>query len=144
MPYETLLAGLVLAVLFVELFGVYPGGIIVPAYIALFLDQPLRIAATVAVAFLSLAVYRLLARRLLIFGRRRFVLLVLLGAFWSHAWFLVYPAIFPAAPGLRVIGWVVPGLLANQLERQRPLPTLAAMISVAVLTYAVSRLVLGG
>lgn len=144
MPYESLFIGLVLAVLFVELFEIYPGGIIVPAYLALFLDQPLRVLATVAAAFLSLAVYRVLGRRLLLFGKRRFVLLVLLGALWSQLWFLVFPAIFPMVSGLRVIGWVIPGLLANQLERQRAVPTLAAMTGVAVLTYTLSRLIFGG
>jgi len=143
MPYETLFLGLLAAVLFAELFGIYPGGIIVPAYVAFFLDQPLRIAATVAVAFLSLLLYRLLSRRLILFGRRRFLLLVLLGALWSQLWFLVFPALFPTAAGLRVIGWVIPGLLANNLERQRPLPTLAGMIGVAIVTFALARLLFG-
>jgi poly-gamma-glutamate biosynthesis protein PgsC/CapC len=144
MPYESVLVGLVLAVLFVEVFGIYPGGIIVPAYLALHLGQPLRLLATLAAALLSLAVYRALSRRLLLFGKRRFVLMVLLGALISQLWFLVFPSIFPSLPGLRVIGWVIPGLLANQLERQRALPTLAGLLIVMVLTAALSRLFFGG
>ncbi len=45
MTYETLFIGLLIAVLYVEITGFYPGGIIVPAYVALYLDQPVRVLA---------------------------------------------------------------------------------------------------
>ncbi len=141
MILETLFIGLVLALLWAEITDTSPGGLIVAGYFALYLDRPLRVAATLAVALLALAIYRLLARRLLIFGRRRFVLLVLLGAVLSQAWLLVLPGAFAAPAELRVIGWVVPGILASSLARQRPLPTLASLAAVSALTFAAVRLV---
>jgi len=36
---ETLLIGIVISVIFVEIFEIYPGGIIVPAYVTLYLDD---------------------------------------------------------------------------------------------------------
>jgi poly-gamma-glutamate biosynthesis protein PgsC/CapC len=141
MVVETLLIGLVLALLWAEVTDVSPGGIIVAGYFALYLDRPLRIAATLTVALLTLALYRLLARRLVLFGRRRFVLMVLAGAVLSQAWLLVLPELFAAPVELRVIGWVVPGILASSLVRQRPLPTLASLAAVSTLTYAVVHLV---
>jgi len=141
MTFETLLIGLVIAVLYVEIMDIYPGGIIVPAYIALFLDQPLRIVVTIIVAFLSLYSYKILSRWLILFGRRRFVMLILLGAVWAQIWFLVLPHLFePLA--LRAIGWLIPGLLANNLEKQKSVPTLASMLIVAVITYSLVRLLL--
>ena len=141
MIVETLLIGLVVALLWAEVTDVSPGGIIVPGYIALYLDRPLRVAATLAVALLTLAIYRFLARHLILFGRRRFVLTVLVGAVLSQVWLLVLPRLFDAPAELRVIGWIVPGILASSLVRQRALPTLASLAAAATLTYAAVRLV---
>jgi gamma-polyglutamate biosynthesis protein CapC len=139
MIIETLLVGLVVALLWAELTDISPGGIIVPGYLALYLGQPLRVAATLTAAILAVAAYRALAGRLILFGRRRFALMVLLGALLSQAWSLALPGLFAAPLELRVIGWVVPGILASSLVRQKPLPTMASLLAVAVLTFAVMR-----
>ncbi len=141
MIIETLLVGLVVALLWAELTDISPGGIIVPGYFALYLGQPLRVAATLTAAVLTVAVYKSLAGRLILFGRRRFALMVLLGALLSQAWSLALPGLFAAPLELRVIGWVVPGILASSLVRQKPLPTLASLLAAAVLTSAAMRLV---
>lgn len=142
MIFETLLTGLLLALVFTELTDIYPGGIIVPAYMALHLTSPALVAATLAAALLSFGTYRLISRKLILFGRRRFVLIILLGIVWGQLAALFLPLVFPDS-GLRVIGWIIPGLLANNLERQRFIPTLAGLAAVSVLTYAVVRLVSG-
>jgi poly-gamma-glutamate biosynthesis protein PgsC/CapC len=135
MPFETVFIGVVLALIYVEFTGIYPGGIIVPAFLALTLDQPARALAVIVIAAVSVGVYRLAARYFILFGRRRFVALVLLGGFLAQAWWLLAPSLFPAPAAVSVLGWVVPGLLANNLERQRFFPTLASLITVTVLTY---------
>ncbi len=140
MLYETLFIGIVLALLYVETTDVYPGGIIVPAYFALFLDRPLFVAATLAVAFAALGVYRLLSRSLILFGRRRFVLLLLLGALISQLGLFLAPRLVPAAFEVRIIGWVIPGLLANNLDKQKAVPTLASLLTVAAATYVIVRI----
>jgi len=137
----TILIGIVVALLYAEITGILPGGIIVPALLALYLDQPLRVVATVLAAFLSLGCYRLLSRYVLLFGRRRFVLLLLLGALFGQLWLLIWPRLFAAPLDLRVVGWIIPGLLANNLVRQKILPTLASLATVAVLTYFLAKLV---
>ena len=142
MIYETFFVGLILAVFYVEVMDIYPGGIIVPAYIALYLDQPVRVLATVLVALVSLLTYRFLSRYFILFGRRRFVMLLLLGALWGQLWFLVMPHVFAGAAELRMIGWVVPGLLANNCEKQKMGTTLASLLTVSVLTYFVAKLII--
>ncbi len=141
MPVETLLIGLVLAVLWAELTDLSPGGLVVPGYLALYFDQPLRIAATLGAALLAWGAYRLLARRLILFGRRRFVLTVLAGAVAAQAWALAAPSLFEDPAGLRAIGLIVPGLLASCLARQKAAPTLASLAAVSTLTYAATALV---
>jgi len=140
MTYETLFIGLIVAVLYVEIMDIYPGGIIVPAYMALYLDQPLRILVTILIAFLGLFTYRVLSRFLILLGKRRFVMFVLLGALWAQLWFVLLPHFFSDPFGLRAIGWLIPGLLANNLEKQRLIPTLASLLIVSTITFFLVRI----
>ena len=141
MAAETLLVGLLLALLWTEATDVSPGGLIVPGYLALYLGRPLRVLATLAAALLTLLIYKFLARRLILFGRRRFVLMVLAGALLSEAWFVALPRLSAAPLEFRVIGWVIPGILASNFARQKFLPTLASTVTVSALTFAVVRLI---
>jgi poly-gamma-glutamate biosynthesis protein PgsC/CapC len=137
----TVIIGLVLAFLYIEITGLLPGGIVVPAFLALYLDRPWRVLATFLAAFLALGCYKILNRFFLLFGRRRFVLMLLLGAAFGQLLFLLWPHLVPATVDLRVIGGIIPGLLANNLERQKFWPTLASLTIVTVATFVVSRLI---
>lgn len=140
MVFETLFIGLLVAVFYVEIFGLYPGGIIVPAYIALYLDQPLRVLVTLAIALLCILIYRFLTQFMILFGKRRFVMFVFLGAVLAQCWAFLFPQVFADSFGLRAIGWIIPGLLANNLEKQKFLPTLASLFTVSIFTYFIVRL----
>jgi poly-gamma-glutamate biosynthesis protein PgsC/CapC len=142
MGIETLFIGIVVALLYVEIMDIYPGGIIVPAFMTLYLDQPLRIVATILVAFLSLLSFRILSRFLILFGKRRFVMMILIGGLWAQLLFFLLPKFFPTSLELRAIGWIIPGLLANNLERQKILPTLASLFTVSIITYFLAKLIL--
>ena len=107
---------------------------------ALYLDQPLRILVTILIAFLGLFTYRVLSRFLILFGKRRFVMFVLLGALWAQLWFVLLPHFFSDPFGLRAIGWLIPGLLANNLEKQRLIPTLASLLIVSTITFFLVRI----
>lgn len=137
---ETLLVGFLLALLWVELTDISPGGIIVPGYLALNLSRPLPVLATFAAALLALAFYRLVSPHFVLFGRRRFVLLVLAGAAAGEALNLISSSLAPSSPALRVIGWIIPGIIAGNLIRQKPLPTLASCLAVSGAVFAVVKL----
>jgi poly-gamma-glutamate biosynthesis protein PgsC/CapC len=137
----TILVGLPVALLLAEITGIVPGGIIVPAYLALFVEQPARIGATLAAAFIALGLYRAAVRYVLLFGRRRFVFLLLAGAMIGQVWFLIWPRLLPASVDLRVIGWIVPGLLANNFARQKIGRTLASLAAATGLTYALVKII---
>ena len=141
MHLETIFIGLAVALIYAELTGIYPGGIIVPAFLALSLDHPIRALATVAVACLSLLIYKLLSRTLILFGKRRFVIIILIGGLLSQLLVLVMPKLLAAPVEFQVIGFIVPGLLANNLERQRFLPTLASLVTVTAITYFLAGLI---
>jgi len=138
---EAAFVGLVVASLFAELTGVYPGGIIVPAYLALFVAQPMRLVGTLIVALLAWMSYRLIERAFVLFGRRRFLLLILLGGAWAIIGYRVIPQLWPASIELRAIGWVIPGLIANAYQRQGFWMTSGAMVIASGLTFFALRLI---
>ena len=142
MTIEIAFLGLAIATIFVEVTGIYPGGIIVPSYVALFLDQPLRVVGTLTVGILSWLSYRGLSCRFILYGRRRFVLMILLGGVWALLGYRLLPNLWPASAELRVIGWVIPGLVANTIERQGLWLTIMAMGIASTVTYFIAKLIL--
>jgi poly-gamma-glutamate biosynthesis protein PgsC/CapC len=132
--------GLVLSLAFIGLTGVYPGGIIVPSYLVLFLHEPTRILGTLIAALLTVGVYRMSCRWMILFGRRRFVFLIMVGGVWALLWMQLLPSVFPLSLEYRVIGWVIPGLIANHLDRQGLLVTAASLATVTVALGFLGRL----
>ena len=141
MLYEYSLLGLIISVGFIWLTGIYPGGIIVPFYLVLFINQPLRIATTVAIALVTVALYRLSGRFIILFGRRRFLFMIICGGLVSWFFHFFFTRFYPLPLELRAIGMIIPGLMANQCERQGVLLTLASLAIVLVLTWLAGTLV---
>jgi gamma-polyglutamate biosynthesis protein CapC len=134
---ESIAIGLVIGFFFYEWVGLSAGGLVVPGYIALYWDRPLMIASTLVVSLITLGVVRLLARVTILYGRRRFILVVLVG--FLFRWLF---EIFVARTGLvgveiDTIGYIIPGLIANEMERQRVLPTLFSLLTISVLVRLV-------
>jgi poly-gamma-glutamate biosynthesis protein PgsC/CapC len=140
MGIELPFLGLLLSLAFIALTGIYPGGIIVPSYLVLFLNQPERLVGTLGAALLTWLVYLAASRWLILFGRRRFAFLILVGGLWALFWQTLLPSVFPASLEFSVIGWVIPGLIANHFERQGVVVTSASLVLVTVLLGWVGRL----
>ena len=140
MEYELVFVALLASLLFIGVTGFYPGGIIVPSYLVLFIHQPSRLLGTLIAALLTHLCYKLVSRYLIIFGRRMFVFMVLVGALWTFCWMQVFPIFYPGSLEFRVIGWVIPGLIANNFEKQGVVSTTASCVTVTVAVYLVGRL----
>jgi gamma-polyglutamate biosynthesis protein CapC len=140
MDYEIVFVALLASLLFIGVTGFYPGGIIVPGYLVLFIHQPSRLLGTLVAALLTYLCFKLASRYLIIFGRRMFVFMVLVGAVWTFCWMKIFPIISPGALEFRVIGWVIPGLMANNFEKQGIVSTTASTVTVTVLVYLFGRL----
>jgi gamma-polyglutamate biosynthesis protein CapC len=140
MEYEIVFVALLASLLFIGVTGFYPGGIIVPSYLVLFIHQPSRLLGTLVAALLTHLCYKLASRYLIIFGRRMFVFMVLVGALWTFCWMQIFPIIAPGALEFRVIGWVIPGLIANNFEKQGVVATTASMVTVTAIVYLVGRI----
>ena len=105
---NAVLLGVVMSALFYELTGLSPGGLIVPGYLAMTLHSPIRIVYTLCVALLAMAAVRALSRVTILFGRRRFMLLILL-SYLIH-WIILQVNILPF--NVSLIGCIIPGIIA--------------------------------
>ena len=137
-PEAYLVLGVVLGILFMELTDVSPGGLIVPGYIALFWNRPDRLALSLVIALLTVAVIRLAGRTLVLFGRRRFALFLLAGFAIRVAAEFLLPMVNPAFGGLEAIGWLIPGIIASDMDKQGVPKTLLAAVAVAGLVSLVA------
>lgn len=137
--------GLVISLLFSETLGLAAGGMVVPGYLALMIHEPLRILGTVVVALLTYACMKLVSRYVLVYGRRRIVIAVLLGfALGAASRELLDFRYHGTAVDARTIGFVIPGLIANWMERQGVVSTLCVMTTTAVLVRLLLMLLNGG
>jgi len=144
---EKFFVGVVIALVYSELTGIVPGGLIVPAFVATSLDQPLRALLTLVTALIALALYRLASKYFLLFGRRRFVFLLLLGASLSELSFYLSRfysershQVFLSSEW-RVLGLIIPGLLSSNLERQKFWLALASFLIVTIMAYFAGKLI---
>ncbi len=132
---EAIGTGLVAGLIFGELFAITPGGMVVPGYVALILIRPSRVVGTLAIALLTFVSVRLLGRATLLYGRRRFVVTVLLGFFLSLALEQILQSdITGSRTEFRAVGFIIPGLIAEWMDHQGPSVTIAGLLCVAVVT----------
>lgn len=138
---ESIGLGIIFSFLSGEFLGATAGGLVAPGYLAFYLGQPLRILATLLLSVCVFLVLRLLGRFLILYGRRRFMAAVLLGlaGTWLVEVLLFRQGFFPK--DLRAIGYVVPGLIANDMLRQGVWKTIAAVALAALLVKFVLVLV---
>lgn len=140
MSFELFFIGLAITLIFIGITGIYPGGIIVPAYLVLFIDQPFRLLGTLIISLITWGIYRLASRYFILFGKRRFVFIILTGALLAFILSYIIPRFFPETTELKVIGWVIPGLLANQVEKQGPAITFSALAILLVILFFTGKL----
>jgi len=128
-----LVLGAVVSLLMTELLAISPGGVLVPGFMALHADSLPRLGATLLDAGLALAMIRLLGRVAVLFGRRRYAAFVLAGFLARALTEQLLPALAPQAPMLVAVGWLIPGILAADADRQGPLRTLAALAAAVLM-----------
>ena len=129
--------GMILSLFLTETLGVTAGGIIVPGYIAMNLDNPYRIIITFSISILVYLFVNILSKFILVYGKRRLVLSLLLGFLFGY--FVrseenILSNLLDT--NLIVIGNIIPGLIANWMDRQGVIRT----ISTILITASVAKL----
>jgi len=131
--------------MFSELLGASAGGIVVPGYIALYLDKPLQILGTLVISLLTWGIIRIISNFTLLFGKRRMVLSILIG--FILGWLsriLVVQDITIHQLQMQSIGYIIPGLIANWFERQGFWKTLSSMGIAAIVVRLALMVIFNG
>ncbi len=140
MIVELFLIGLIAGFIFYEFVGVSPGGVVAPAYFALFIFQPDKILVTLVLSMVVFYIIKFFSSRLIIYGRRKLLLALVLGFLLK----LVIDLIIQPMPLIRLdlqsIGYIIPGLIAHEMSRQKVVPTLLSLGIVTLITYQIALL----
>jgi len=137
--------GVLISLFFLETFGAAAGGIVVAGYVAMHLHQPITILATLSISIIVFIIVKFLGKFMFIYGRRRMVITVLLG--FIIGWMARYYGIFAnlsSSYSVNVIGFIIPGLIANAMEKQGIIKTLSVMVVAAVIVRFLLVLIFGG
>jgi poly-gamma-glutamate biosynthesis protein PgsC/CapC len=131
----TIAVGIVVSLFYSRRTGWSSGGLVSAGLLAVQASDPLRFAAVLLLAVGLSAVLRLLAKMLSLYGRERVGAALLLA--------LALRLALRGETGIDAfwIGWVVPGLIAADIERQGLTTTLAAAVSTSLTTAFAANLI---
>ena len=135
--------GIILSLVLSEALGVTAGGIIVPGYISLFLDQPVQVASTFLVAILVWLIIKGLSKVMFLYGKRRIVLALILGFLFGYLSRTIYVDA-ESIKSVAVIGNIIPGLIANWMDRQGVVRTVSVVLLTAVIVKLLVIILFGG
>ena len=127
--------GMVLSLFLTETLGVTAGGIIVPGYIAMNLESPERLIITFGISILTFLIIKLLSKFIMVYGKRRLVLALLIGfllGYLSRSENMITAGL--GTTEFMVIGNIIPGLIANWMDRQGVLRTISTVLITAGIT----------
>ena len=127
--------GMVLSLFLTETLGVTAGGIIVPGYIAMNLESPERLIVTFGISILTFLIIKLLGKFIMVYGKRRLVLALLIGfllGYLSRSENMITASL--STTEFMVIGNIIPGLIANWMDRQGVLRTISTVLIIAGIT----------
>jgi poly-gamma-glutamate biosynthesis protein PgsC/CapC len=127
--------GMVLSLFLTETLGVTAGGIIVPGYIAMNLENPERLVITFGISIITFLLIKLLSQYIMVYGKRRLVLALLIGfllGYLSRSENMITAGL--GTTEFMVIGNIIPGLIANWMDRQGVLRTISTVLITAGIT----------
>ena len=120
--------GILLGMFYYQRTGWACGGIITPGVIAMYIGDPWKIGVSLLAGLATFALLEMLVRLTSIYGRQR------LAAAMLFALVLRYPLVSVLGETSLWLGWVVPGLMGADMQRQGLVSTLAAVVAVSIAT----------
>ena len=142
MLYSTVALSVIISFLTTELTGLLTGGMISAGYLAYWFGEPMRIVSTLLMSILIALIIRVSRHFLILYGRRRFMLSILLSIFGVYLVEKSYFFVSEFSFDMRIIGYIIPGLIASDMEKQGILRTTIALSAVTIVVKLLS--LLGG
>lgn len=114
--YLAIIIGTLISLLVDELFGIQCGGLIVPGYLAMVIDDIPCILLVFAISFIVYVIVNyVLPKFMILFGKRKFAVTLLLGIFLKLVVELLFPFFPFATVAFRGVGAITPSLLAKHI-----------------------------
>ena len=135
-----LILGILLSIIFYEITDLSPGGIIIPAYLSMYLDNPKKVIYTLLISLLVLLTVKLLSNYIILYGKRQFVLCILtsfiLEFFFQkcNLYLIETQDIYLFNSGM--IGVLVTGILSQDMMRQGIFKTLSSLVILSIFIKA--------
>jgi len=123
--YLAIALGMLISLMFSETLGVMGGGVIVPGYFAMHLQDIPSVLITFVIAYLTYLIIYFLSDYLLVYGRRRVILSLLIAFLLGLT--ARYFFIINNSP-LDYIGFIIPGLIASWYDKQGVLRTTSVVL----------------
>lgn len=130
MGLNIVLLGVIISIIFFEITNISPGGIIVPGLMALYIKQPERMVYTIIVAILTYLIVKFISKYLIIFGKRRFVLMIFTSILLNIVLNLILNISSISMLNISIIGYTIAGLIANDIYKQGIKKTIPALVIV--------------
>jgi poly-gamma-glutamate biosynthesis protein PgsC/CapC len=90
-------------------------------------------------------VIQIASRFMFIYGRRRLVISILLGFIFGYlSRQLILYDVFSLDVRMMAVGFIIPGLIANWMDRQGVLRTIAAVVIASSIVRLLLMLIMGG
>ena len=137
--------GIIFSLIFIEVLGLAAGGIVIPGYIALQLNNPDRLVGTLVISLGTYLLIVLISKYTFLFGRRQMVVAILVGTILSiiSHHFLIFNTASSTLE-FSAVGWIVPGLLAHWSVKQGYIKTIAMLSITAIIVRLIVILSFGG
>ncbi len=126
--------GMVFSLLMSEIIGLTAGGIIVPGWIAIHLHNPMSVIVTFSIAIIVFLIIQGLSKFIFIYGKRRLVISLLLGFIFGLIFNTYISDILSFDESeikIYSIGFIIPGMIANWMNRQGVIRTIAIILITA-------------
>ena len=136
--YFSLFVGVVLSLIFAEKFGINPAGLVVPGYLALIFDQPIMLLSVLIISCLTFFIVNNgISKWVILYGRRKFAAMILTGMVLKFIFDLIYPLTPFEMVEVSGIGVVIPGIIANTIQKQGVVITLSSTMLLTCFTYVI-------
>ena len=136
--YFSLFVGVVLSLIFAEKFGINPAGLVVPGYLALIFDQPIMLLSVLIISCLTFFIVNNgISKWVILYGRRKFAAMILTGMVIKFIFDLLYPLTPFEMVEVSGIGVVIPGIIANTIQKQGVVITLSSTMLLTCITYVI-------
>ena len=141
MANDIIIFGIIVSIIFYEITEISPGGLIVPAYIAFYINNPQRIIITILAGILTFFIVKIISNHTIVYGRRKFALCIMISFVirFIIKYFNIYIVneyeIYMLSGS--VIGIIIPGIMAQEMDRHGVIKTVSSLMILSIFIKAV-------